>query len=195
MPSQPEDFGLELPADLKHAVPKRQAEYLAGRWCLARLYAQAGIDSPLPAHQQHGPPQWPPDWTASITHSRDRAAAALAPTQAVRALGLDLEFVMRPDTAARVRKAILRPAEEHLAGEILTLTLIFSFKESLYKALNPLLGRFIGFDEAEVVRIDTSQLHFEPRGELQNDFPATAPLRAGWAREGEMLITGYEWPV
>ena len=183
-----------LPPELGKAVPKRQAEYLAGRWCVKQLYHQQALDLPLPAYREQGPPGWPDGWCGSISHSQDRAAAVLAPTSQVRSLGLDLEFRIADDTAARIRSSILHPQEETQlqADWVDTLTLIFSFKESLYKALNPLLNRFIGFQEVAVTHISDSTLSFTVHGDLHHDFPPDAPQTARWTRKADIFITGYE---
>ena len=178
-------------------MAKRQAEYFAGRWCVDRLYRSQELSLPLPGYREQGRPDWPAGWVGSISHSQDRAAACLAQQDAVKAVGIDLEFLMRSETAARIRGSILRPEEEPLlAGDpILTLSLIFSFKESIYKAFNPLFGRFFGFEEVAVQSIAAGRICFEPRAELARELPPRVPLEGRWARQGELLVTAYEWLV
>lgn len=194
-PKETGDFDLPLPAALHKAVVKRQSEYLAGRWCVAELYRQQGLVLPLPEYQEQGPPGWPAGWTGSISHSQNRAAAAIAPLSQVRALGLDLEFCMNSQMAGRVRDSILHPEEWPLLAtdSLQNLTLIFSFKESLYKALNPLLKRFIGFQEVAVQRIGPQVITFAPRGNLQQDFPVGAPRQGRWLQSEDLIATAYEW--
>lgn len=188
---------LSLPAALQTAAPKRQAEYLAGRACLQLLYAEAGLPWQDPPHDAQRAPVWPPGWTGSLSHSRDRALAVLAPSFQVRAVGVDLEECMSAETAQRVRASLLHPDEEGLvppgpAGRE-RLTLIFSFKESFYKALAPQLGRFIGFQELAITEIVGERLSCAPRGALLRDFPPEAP-RWGWgATVGERVLSAYEW--
>ncbi len=194
-PTQPDAFYLPIPAELNRAVPKRQAEYLAGRWCVAQLYQQVQLKKSPPAYTEQGGPVWPAGLTGSITHTQGFAAAALASTRQIYTIGLDAEYLIKPDTAARVRDSILHPAEQVLLADdwIDTLTLIFSFKESLYKALNPILKRFISFDEVSVTAIEAGQLSFIPQGRLKQDFPTTASLTAYWQRQEHLIITAYAW--
>ncbi|MGV3526311.1 MAG: 4'-phosphopantetheinyl transferase family protein [Candidatus Sericytochromatia bacterium] len=188
---------LSLPPALASAAPKRQAEYLAGRACLQSLYAQAGLPWQDPPHDAQRAPVWPLGWTGSLSHSADCALAVLASRAQVRAVGVDVETCMSAETAARVRASLLHPDEEVLvpAGEAgrERLTLIFSFKESFYKALAPLLGRFIGFQELAVTEIVGERLSCAPRGPLCADFPVAAP-RQGWgAVLAGRVVSAYEW--
>lgn len=193
-PAEPETWAeIALPAELERAVPKRRAEFRAGRRCVTELYRRAGLNLPLPGWRETGGPLWPSGWIGSISHSRNRAAACLASRQRVHAIGLDLEYVMPEATALRVRDSILHAAETAASAE--RLTLIFSFKESLYKALHPLLQRFIGFDEVRVETVESGRIGFEPVGELARQWPAGAPLQGTWRQQDELLITGYEWGV
>ncbi|PKL76632.1 MAG: 4'-phosphopantetheinyl transferase [Candidatus Melainabacteria bacterium HGW-Melainabacteria-1] len=197
-PEAPEGFDLPLtlPQALNRAVAKRQAEFLAGRWCVGKLYASAGLSLPLPEYREHAAPGWPPGWTGAITHCRNYAAAVIGPKSHVKALGLDAEALMAEATAHKVRGSILHPDEAHLLDRrdwIDTLTLIFSFKESLYKALSPVLGRFIGFDEVAIDKICPERLSFAPRGPLAQDFPVSAPRQGRWQRRGVLILSAYEW--
>lgn len=191
-----QDFGLELPSALAGAVAKRQSEFLAGRWCVRQLYLAQGLELELPSYQDHQPPLWPAGWCGSISHTRGFAAAALGSSQQLISLGLDAEYLMEAETASRVRAAILHPQEESLLQSddwLIRLTLIFSFKESLYKALNPLLKRFIGFQEVAIRQIEATSLEFSPQGQLAHDFPAAASLSGRWQQQGDLLLSAYEW--
>lgn len=189
-----------LPADLERAVPKRQAEYLAGRWCVRELYRAEGLALPAPERGAKGEPLWPSGWMGSITHTvlqgQGRAAAVLAPSHKVAALGVDLEPFMSAETAARVGQTILHPEEVAWGSEPELLTLIFSFKESLYKALNPLLKRFIGFQEVCLTQISEPHIDFEARAELRQDWPEGFRCRGLCQRlclpEGDFWLTGFE---
>jgi enterobactin synthetase component D len=200
-PGKPEAFALPLPAALHKAVAKRQCEFLAGRWCIARLYDRLGLALPLPDYIEQASPDWPEaaGWHGSISHTRDVAAAVLAPRSQVRAIGLDLEYLIASDTAARVRNSILSPAElaRMQAGAggsdwIVNLTLAFSFKESLFKAWHPQIGAYFGFEAAEILAVDGDWIHFEPKAELAQAMASQDPRRGRWRRQGELILTAYE---
>src|SRR5690606_32554558 len=122
-------------------VAKRQGEYLAGRLCareaLHRLCGQALV----PGRDDDGVPLWPAGMVGSITHGGGRAAALAAHSGQWRGLGLDLEKQLNAERAARLAGEILTPVELQRATGLepeafaRRVTLTFSLKESLFKAL------------------------------------------------------------
>lgn len=183
---------LVLPSHLYQAVPQRQQSYLAGRACAQVLYSRYALpwDHLLTypeEHPQHGSPQWPDGFTGSISHSPTLAVATMAPLTACPGIGIDVERVMSEEKAQRLKTQILHPAEDWVKTA-LDLTLVFSFKESIYKALHPTVQRFIGFQEVKVhppLRLSdfTVQLTWTPepglRQDLKNRFKNSPPLFIG----------------
>ena len=101
----------------------------------------------------------PPGVSGSISHKR-RLAIALTARANHGGLGVDLEDLLpqRDGIAERV----LLPEELEAVRALredrqwVATVLRFSFKEAIYKALNPLVQRYIGFEEA-LVDPDTDQ--------------------------------------
>lgn len=137
----------------------RRAEFAAGRFCARRALAQLGVNQaaiPVGAHRQ---PVWPTTCVGSITHCAELVAAAAASSSRVCAIGIDAE-VHRP-LPARVGRAVMGDEEEKAAGivaaqPIHARTVIFSAKESVYKAWFALTGQRLGFRDAEVYLDPTS---------------------------------------
>lgn len=180
-----EVLGVAQPVQITDAVVKRKAEYLAGRY-LCRLLLQAGGQAGQVAIGPQRQPLWPAGWLGSITHSGNRAVAALWPDRAGRVLGLDLEHWIPAATASAIQSHITLPGEldglaAHWSRERL-LTLAFSSKECLYKALFPGVGRFFDFHCAKLCAID----------EVENRFTLmlTTDLAVGLVR-GEMISGRY----
>ncbi|MBV4539463.1 4'-phosphopantetheinyl transferase family protein [Pseudomonas vlassakiae] len=146
--------GIVPSASLRRSVAKRQAEYLAGRVCArAALQRLDGRDY-VPGSHEDRSPIWPTGIHGSITHGKGWAAAVVAAEGTCRSLGLDQEALLEDERAERLMGEILTPAErERLApGQLgLTVTLTFSFKESLFKALYPLTRQRFYFEHAEVL--------------------------------------------
>jgi len=145
---------IEQTPALQRSVAKRQAEYLAGRVC-ARSALQR-LDGRLyaPSTAEDRSPVWPDDITGSITHGKGWAAAVVAPKRDCAGLGLDQESLLDDERAARLEGEILTAAElQRLdpAHRALTVTLTFSLKESLFKALYPLVLKRFYFEHAEVL--------------------------------------------
>jgi enterobactin synthetase component D len=142
---------LILPEHLRSAVEKRQRDYFAGRAGAQFLYDRHqvpwdGLPMYPETHPLRGAPQWPEGFIGSISHSKSLAVACMYPRHKVRSVGIDTELIMSAERAQQVRSQILHPRESWVTTP-LELSLVFSFKESIYKALHPLLQRFIGFQE------------------------------------------------
>lgn len=157
---------LILPAHLHSAVEKRQRSYLTGRACAQFLYDKYHLAwDGLPMYPENHPlreaPQWPNGFVGSISHSKDLAVACMFPKQTLQSVGIDTEHILNHDRALQVRQQILHPLETWVKTP-LELSLVFSLKESLYKALNPLLKRFIGFQEV-IVQKPSYPAHFTNR--------------------------------
>ncbi|WP_434572392.1 4'-phosphopantetheinyl transferase family protein [Pseudomonas sp. Z3-8] len=148
---------IEPPPSIRRSVAKRQAEFLAGRICaraaLLRLDGQADV----PAIGEDRAPAWPAHVSGSITHSTGRAAAIVAQKRDWQGLGMDLENLLDPERAERLAAEILTPAEllrmatAPQDDRALLVTLTFSMKESLFKALYPIVGQRFYFEHAEIV--------------------------------------------
>ncbi|MFN0217642.1 MAG: 4'-phosphopantetheinyl transferase [Hyphomicrobium sp.] len=139
-----------------NAVPKRRAEYLAGRALARSAMTSLGYPpSAIPTGADRAP-IWPHGLTGSITHSAQRCAAAVAPLDAgIRAIGIDLE----PSEPLPIDlwESVLRPLEfEWLSrqpalarGELARA--IYSAKESAYKCQYTLSRSSLEFHDLEIV--------------------------------------------
>lgn len=169
------------------AVPKRVAEFAAGRRAARKALGAIGHDaSDLPAGPDRAP-VWPKGMTGTITHDGDLALAAAARLEDVRSLGLDLtEAAPLP---GGTRERILRHVAETGLSEI-EARAVFSAKESLYKALSPHVGFVFGFSAA-TVRPDLAAGTFEAC--LQQPLGPFQPGQTWFGRlaiDGDRLITG-----
>ena len=157
---------IEAPATIQRSVAKRQAEFLAGRVCArAALQQLEGLNF-SPAIGEDRAPVWPAHISGSITHSTGRAAAIVAQKNHWRGLGMDLENLLNAERAERLAGEILTAPElkRMAAGPrdqlALLVTLTFSVKESLFKALYPIVQQRFYFEHAEV-------LEWSERGEVR----------------------------
>ena len=161
-----EDFarcGIVPPASIQRSVAKRQAEYLAGRVCARGALLALTGEAQVPVIGADRAPIWPAQTVGSITHGSGRAMAVVASRDHCQGLGLDIESLLPPARAERLRAEILTPAEQarmdpNQVDTVVTLT--FSLKESLFKALYPLVGKRFYFEHAEV-------LHWSAQGQAR----------------------------
>ncbi|GAA1297365.1 4'-phosphopantetheinyl transferase family protein [Saccharothrix xinjiangensis] len=137
------------------AVDKRRREFATGRHCARAALGALGFPpSPLlPGPKRE--PTWPAGVVGSITHCNGYRAAAVARADQVRAIGIDAE--PNEPTPDGVLGAIALPAElaqvDRLRGsgdKVAWDRLLFSAKETVYKAWFPLTRRWLGFEDAEL---------------------------------------------
>jgi enterobactin synthetase component D len=156
---------LTLPEELTAAVPKRRSEFLAGRLVAALALRQAGL--PEVVGRAGRAPVWPAGVAGSITHSKDRAIAAVSTRY--RGVGLDCEALVAQDRATHLAAAIFTEAEARLRPDALPFgtffTLVFSAKEALYKALSPRLGRVPEFLEVTLTSLQPGEMALVLDGE------------------------------
>ncbi|WP_411221780.1 4'-phosphopantetheinyl transferase family protein [Marivita sp. S2033] len=144
--------GMDVPSRIARAVPKRQAEFLAGR-LLARHGQRALGLSPDPVGTADSrAPVWPYGLVGSITHARGRCAVLIS-TDAQQSHGIDTEQIAEGDSLKAILSQTLSDRDKALLSKTETArdaTLAFSAKETLFKALYPQIGQFFGFDAAEL---------------------------------------------
>lgn len=163
------NHGVFYPDFLKTCVSKRKAEYLAGRLCAKKLFEFVGHATSgfqlIP--QSNGLPTWPNQWLGSISHTHDSAVVGITNHSDYNNLGLDLECIMENDTARSIASQVL--TKDELSQFLSTLdfkmllTLIFSIKESIYKALYSEIMEIFDFDAFTVTDIDLQNSRFEAK--------------------------------
>jgi enterobactin synthetase component D / holo-[acyl-carrier protein] synthase len=143
-------------ASLGAASPGRAGEFATGRACSRRALSRLGF-APAPITRgADREPRWPDGVVGSITHTRGYVAAAVARSDALAAIGIDAEQHDR--LPAAVLRSVALPVEQrHIAAlprdETCWDRLLFSAKESVFKAWYPLTRRWLGFEDA-IVRFD-----------------------------------------
>jgi 4'-phosphopantetheinyl transferase EntD len=149
----PQDVSLfpEESAIIRNAAEKRRRDFRAGRACAHLALAALGVHDVAIASGPRREPLWPPGIVGSITHCPGYVAAAVAFGEHLLALGIDAEqwgaagsdlesFICTPAELDRYRDS------EHPCWR----TLVFSAKESLFKALYPLRHFELEFADVEV---------------------------------------------
>lgn len=179
----------------------RRAELASGRNIARRAMQAAGL---VPGPVLAGPdkaPKWPQGMRGSITHSRGLIAAGVSSTLA--GLGVDLEQASRLSDKAAMRvltpeeQAALDPSSDDFSWWA---TLMFSAKESVYKAVYPIASLYIGYREVTLT-LDLDRQTFTARYIGKN--VANDSLNAGrgcwWTIEhagqrsqGSVVLTCFE---
>ncbi|BCX70044.1 4'-phosphopantetheinyl transferase family protein [Pseudomonas izuensis] len=187
---------IDVPASIQRSVAKRQAEFLAGRICARAALQQLEGLSVSPAIGEDRAPVWPAHITGSITHSTGRAAAIVARKNHWRGLGMDLENLLNAERAERLAGEILTPPELHrmAAGHrdqlALLVTLTFSVKESLFKALYPIVQQRFYFEHAEVLEwTEAGEVRLRLLTDLSSEWRNGTELDAQFGVKDEQLLS------
>jgi len=159
-----------LPAEeavVARAVEKRRREFASGRACARRALAQVGVDSVAIPSGPRGEPQWPQGIVGSITHCEGYRGCAVARRSDFATIGVDAEVdaglppgVLGDIALAEERRQLTELASA--SGGPSWDRLLFSIKESVYKAWFPLAGCWLGFEDASVI-IDAKRRTFAAR--------------------------------
>ncbi|MCM2971808.1 4'-phosphopantetheinyl transferase family protein [Larsenimonas suaedae] len=197
--------GVHVPQALQRAAVKRQAEYLAGRLCVRQALVDLGCTPAFPfmLESDGRRPCWPAGFTGALTHSPMLAGAWMAHSNQVLALGLDAEPIMPTARADRLAPAIVSETERvwlarHSGLDQATaLTLVFSAKESLFKALNPITGVAFYFHDAELtcLCLDTQEIRLKLLTSLSSEWPAGREVTLYWQYQRDHLLTFLALPA
>ena len=156
--------GIDCPAHIAAAVPKRQREFFYGRLCARAAMGPLRGDIPQIGTGRMREPLWPADLIGSITHAADMAAAVVLPvSMGYHGVGIDIENILGGPGAQEVRAIVANDGElrylagfEGTLGANVPLTLVFSAKESFFKAAHGEVRRYFDFDAIELEHIDLS---------------------------------------
>lgn len=149
----PGDEDALLPAEAANftgrALSARRASG-AGRVLARVLLERLGFDAQPLRRLPSGAPDWPRGVVGSLSHDDSFAVAIVGPRESYASLGIDIEPAedLPPgliDLVATTRERN-DPAWQGPAGG----RVLFSVKEAVYKAVHPLDGMFLDYQDVEV---------------------------------------------
>lgn len=152
-----------MPAVISNAFPKRKAEYLAGRICAKNSLLELGLKNQvLPSSNRE--PIWPEKIIGSISHSKNIAISIVTDKTFCSGVGVDVEDLVKDNEYLGMLPLIFSEFElieyqNQINADFFTL--IFSAKESFYKAVYSSVKVFIEFHALRLVTIEASLLTFE----------------------------------
>ncbi|AHG18641.1 4'-phosphopantetheinyl transferase [Chania multitudinisentens RB-25] len=158
--------GIDLPEHLVSAVPKRRAEYLAGRYLARQVLGELGHHNFTLLRGEDRAPLWPQGIAGAISHNTDMALCAVHRENGMGGIGIDVETRMLSKRAEALWSGIVSKEEcawlrqQPQAFDQL-LTLVFSAKESLFKALYPQVRHYFDFLDARFIQLNLQQQTFE----------------------------------
>lgn len=143
---------------VRRAVEKRRREFTTARACARQALAKLGQPEQAIPCGPRGEPLWPAGFVGSITHCDGYRACAVARVSDLATVGVDAEpnqplpegvlgDIALPEEREWLRHLTRQAPQTHWDR------LLFSIKESVYKAWFPLAERWLGFEDA-VIAID-----------------------------------------
>ncbi|WP_405140999.1 4'-phosphopantetheinyl transferase superfamily protein [Sphaerisporangium sp. NBC_01403] len=152
---------------IENAVEKRRREFTTARLCARRAMSELGVPPAPVLPGARGEPRWPSGVVGSLTHCAGYRGAVLGRAADVTTIGIDaepndllaegvLEVISLPEERDHLRELSRRDRRVHWER------LLFSAKESVYKAWFPLTGLWLDFEEARL-EIDPERGAFQAR--------------------------------
>lgn len=162
-------LNIQFSDSLQNAVVKRRSEFLAGRYCAINSMRMHGICTDNLKIGRHRNPLWPDMLIGSISHCDNLAVAITSNRCSAFGIGIDIETEVDISTMESISRQVLSCCEQAFMQDqgdrllCLLFTIIFSVKESFFKAAYPLVEEYFDFDTVSVINVNwdsgTLQLH------------------------------------
>lgn len=157
-----EELGIPFPHEFNNATTKRQVDFLAGRYIARKALREFRIDISHIPNNENRAPIWPESVVASISHSNSAAVCAASLSCHNNYLGVDVENWISPRNAKKIMRLVIDSHEEKFLRHVdisfeKALTITFSAKESLFKALYNHVGNNFNFDATKVCALCTKE--------------------------------------
>ncbi|MCY4144084.1 MAG: 4'-phosphopantetheinyl transferase superfamily protein [Gammaproteobacteria bacterium] len=144
---------------IQNSIASRKREFSSGRRAAHTALRQIGIEG-VPIDRTGRMPNWPSGIVGSISHSNALAVATIGPDDEYVGIGIDVIPVLAVSESVGGR--VLLDAERQWLSQMDSgtwRTALYSAKESIYKAVNPIVGEFLAFDDVEL-RVSLESLEF-----------------------------------
>lgn len=168
---------IDFPKTIKTSVTKRQAEFLAGRILASKVMSELeleGIQIPIGENRS---PVWPVNISASISHTSDTAICIAGFKNDTVGVGIDIEKWLLDNTVNEIKSLIINNNEIHILKSrsiefSKIFTIVYSAKESLFKALFSFIGFYFDFKDVELISFSLNNCSFEFRllTKLSNEY-------------------------
>ena len=146
-------FGVAGAESRLSAPMRRVHQSRCARALALELLGEAGVEATRIGKRPDGAPEWPAGCIGSLAHTEGHAVAAVAPRGACVALGIDVEPAEPlPDDAGE--RALTQDERAWIENGSATRPsagrLVFGAKECVHKAIHPLRGAWLEFDEVRI---------------------------------------------
>lgn len=151
---------------MRRVADRRLRDFAAGRAAARQALERLGLPRQVIGVGRHGVPVWPRGVTGSISHCDSACVAVLAPADALRGLGVDVEpcLPLPPD----IVETVCRPEECDWLASLpagsrgVMARVVFAIKEAVFKTQFPLTGIWLGFQDV-ALRLDPAAGRYAAR--------------------------------
>jgi 4'-phosphopantetheinyl transferase EntD len=178
---------------ISDAISKRQLEYSSVRWCAREALKQLGHPPVAIVNGPQRDPGWPQGIVGSLTHCTGCYAAAVARQSDCLAIGIDAE--QHQPLPHDILSMIASPVELQMLQQLMECrpgihwgTLLFSIKESIFKAWFPLTRRWLDFHQA-TVRLKHNSTTFSVKLARGHSWPSGSQLQGNWYINNGLLLS------
>lgn len=178
---------IHYPENIQTAVNKRKSEFFAGRYCAKQALAEYNINDYTIYALKNRAPSWPKGYIGSISHTSDSAYSIVAKNTEYSGIGLDAEYTLSNQQIIDIRKIITIDSEFNFIQKNpldinIAFTLVFSAKESLFKALNPIVDKFFNFLDVRIIELSINKFRLSLSIDLSDVY------KKGHTFEGHYLL-------
>lgn len=179
---------------LVKACFSRKQEFQRGRVCAAEALNSLGeYNHYIVEVEDDRSPIWPRGVVGSISHCKKYSCSVAASSAELTAVGIDLESTVRvQDKLARMIQFDSDIQSDSRLSSTELLSLIFSAKESLYKALYPQVKCYFGFEDAALTEVTESNFSIKLINDLSCDYKKGASFKGNFLFFDEHVLTVIE---
>jgi enterobactin synthetase component D len=189
-----------FPSAFHSASALRKAEFIAGRIAAEQAFIGLGLEPQTVPIGNLREPLWPNSVLGSISHHNGHAYCLMMPRPANLhspvSLGIDIESLIGNDDVDTMGLNIMSSSEISLTSAYFerpefALTLIFSAKESLFKALYPAVGRYFDFLDIRLssINLDDNSVAFTLRNDLSMHLLRGYTVTVHWQQFANAVVT------
>jgi enterobactin synthetase component D len=194
--------GLGLSSTRAMLFRARKVQFETGRSCAAQILGELGCQLGTVNKSADGAPIWPEGFVGSITHANNLVGLAIASTNSVRSIGIDLESVLSECTAREIEPVCLLCSEVALCAAInfdrtVFISICFSAKEAFFKCVYPLVGIFFDFLDAEIQHLDiaANRLSIRLLRSLSVEFQTGMIFHGSYRLYDKYIFTSFEFSL
>lgn len=178
-----DQYDIAKPALNSQWMPRRRSQFLAGRLAAkqALTFHQQSLAQVQVLVGGSREPIWPNKILGSISHSEATSIVSVSRQSSAKSgLGIDIQQLIDADFQAQISSTVLTEKDSLLLAfnssklaSSLLFTVIFSAKESFFKAVFNTVGQYFDFSDVSIVELNVNQqrLILKTRKHLSEEIP------------------------